>query len=138
MKKLLFILIMLLVGIVSMVSIPEVDAHHKDDHDKGGKKEKRTVEVTGSLGPDNPFICCGVETYTITSTGNPANSPVYVSLASPGCCSGSKVWTDENGVMIFNKATGAPGTYQAAIFRLVGVDIFTDPIYVTFEVIPIP
>lgn len=136
MRRLIQVIVLLVM--LSGITVSIADAHHKDTHDKGGKKEKRTVEVTGSLGPDNPFLCCGAEVYTITNGGNPPNSPVYVSLASPGCCSGSKVFADDNGVATFAKETGAPGTYTAAFFRSTGNDIFTDPIYIIFEVIQPP
>ena len=82
-----------------------------DDSGSGG------LTVTGSLSSSNPYQAWGAETYTVHGTGYGAIESVYISLASPGCCSGSKVWTDRNGEFSFSKATGAPGTYTATALQ---------------------
>ena len=81
-----------------------------------GNKNGGSIIVEGSLSGSGDLIAWGGEAYTVRGSGLAANSPINISLASPGCCSGLQVWTDRLGNFSFTKLTGAPGTYSAVAF----------------------
>ena len=110
--------------------------HGKGKGNKGGNDSGSvTLSVTGSLGDSNPYQAWGAEVYTVSGSGLGANEAVYISLASPGCCSGSKVWTNRAGEFSFSKATGAPGTYTATALQASGGGKFKQVGKISFLVV---
>ncbi len=133
------IVIMVLLVAALSTSTVLADPGHKGGHGKGNKggndSGSASLSVTGSLGDSNPYLAWGHEVYTVHGTGLGANEAVYISLASPGCCSGSKVWTDRNGEFSFSKATGAPGEYTATALQASGGGKFKQVGKVSFLVV---
>ena len=68
---------------------------------------------TASMSVDgNPFAAWGEEDYVVHGTGFHPDEPVYLSLATPGCCSGDITVADGDGNFTMTRTTGAPGTYE--------------------------
>lgn len=76
----------------------------------GGAKASMWVE-------GNPFAAWGVEEYTVNGSGFHPDEPVFLSLATPGCCAGNWIIADGEGDFSFSRATGAPGTYEVTAFQ---------------------
>lgn len=91
----------IMVGILAM----PVEAHHRDDHDKGGGGSTASMNVT----PDPVTVG---ESYQVHGMGFGDFDHVHLSIASPGCCSASNVFPDSNGEFILGKTAGVPGTYR--------------------------
>jgi len=109
----------LLFGIFSMgtlLAAPGGKGNGNGNGNENGNKNGGSISVEGSLSGSGDLIAWGGEAYTVRGSGLNANSPINLSLASPGCCSGSQVWTDRLGNFSFTKLTGAPGTYSAVAF----------------------
>ena len=60
----------------------------------------------------NPFAAWGEEDYTVHGAGFNPGEPVYLSLATPGCCAGDVTVADGDGTFAMTRTTGAPGTYE--------------------------
>lgn len=76
----------------------------------GGAKASMWVE-------GNPIAAWGVEEYTVNGSGFQPDKPVFLSLATPGCCAGNWIIADSEGDFSFSRATGAPGTYEVTAFQ---------------------
>ncbi len=113
MMKILAILAILFIGLLAM----PVEAHHKPGHTQGGGNGGGPSSGASMTVTPNP-VTAG-ETYTVHGTGFEDFSRVYLSVASPGCCSGSNVFP-VNGEWDFIKEAGAPGTYKFTALVFVG------------------
>ncbi len=56
----------------------------------------------------NPFAAWGEEDYIVEGTGFHPDEPVYLSLATPGCCAGDITVADGDGKFTMTRTTGAP------------------------------
>ena len=133
-----FIPIVVMVLLVAALSASPVLAapggNGKGKGHQGGGGSSATMTVTGSLSSSNPYLAWGQEVYTVRGEGFGTSEPVYISLASPGCCSASTLWTDRLGEWSFSKATGAPGTYTVNAYEKSGNGKFKRVASRSFEV----
>jgi hypothetical protein len=73
----------------------------------GGRSSTASLVVEG-----DPFAAWGEEVYVVHGTGFHPDEPVYLSLATPGCCAGDITMADGDGNFTMPRTTGAPGTYE--------------------------
>ena len=97
-------------------------------HGKGGSS-------TASMSVDgNPFAAWGEEDYVVHGTGFHPDEPVYLSLATPGCCAGDITVADGDGNFTMTRTTGAPGTYEIKASQFSGKGKLSFMASVTFSV----
>lgn len=65
----------------------------------------------------NPFAAWGAEEYSVHGAGFHGDEPVYLSLATPGCCAGDVTVADTDGNFTMTRLTGAPGTYEIKAYQ---------------------
>lgn len=82
----------------------------------------------------NPFAAWGEEEYVVQGTGFHPDEPVYLSLATPGCCAGDITVADGDGNFTMTRTTGAPGTYEIKASQFSGKGKLTFMAAVTFIV----
>ena len=97
-------------------------------HGKGGSSPA-SMWVDG-----NPFAAWGEEDYVVHGTGFHPDEPVYLSLATPGCCAGDITVADGDGNFTMTRTTGAPGTYEIKASQFSGKGKLTFMAAVTFNV----
>ena len=119
-----------------LVSLLSISAVLAAPGGKGkGNHNSASMSVEGTFSGADDLIAWGGEVYTVHGTGLEPNTPINISLASPGCCSGLQVWTDRLGNFSFSKPTGAPGTYTAKAFHSSGNGKPKKVASVSFEVV---
>jgi hypothetical protein len=79
----------------------------------GGGSSTASLVVEGA-----PFAAWGADSYTVRGAGLRPNEPVYLMLATPGCCAATVAATDGDGKFEFTRVTAAPGTYEIVASQL--------------------
>ncbi len=113
-------IVLVLVAVMTLTATPVLAAPGGNGNGKGGGhgrggggSSSTTLVVVGG-----PFAAWGADSYTVRGTGLRPNEPVYLMLATPGCCSATVVATDGDGNFEFTRGTGAPGTYEIVASQL--------------------
>lgn len=73
-----------------------------------------TLQVT-----PNPVAAYGA-TYTVTGTGFPASTLIYIQESRPSCCTSFNRTTDALGNLRYSSTTWSPGTYTVQAFAKSG------------------
>jgi hypothetical protein len=113
----------------SGLAAPGGKGHGKANGHGNGGSSAADMWVEG-----NPFAAWGEEDYVVHGTGFHPDEPVYLSMATPGCCAGDITVADGDGNFTMTRATGAPGTYEIKASQFSGKGKLTIMASVSFLV----
>ncbi len=116
-------------GSTGIDAAPGGNGQGKGNGHGNGRSSAASMWVDG-----NPFAAWGEEDYVVHGTGFHPDEPVYLSLATPGCCAGDITVADGDGNFTMTRTTGAPGTYEIKASQFSGKGKLTFMAAVTFNV----
>ncbi len=114
----LFAIILILTVVMTLTASAALAAPGGNGRGHGNGKGGGGSSAASLVVEGDPFAAWGVDSYTLRGTGFGSSAPVYLMLATPGCCAATVVATDGDGTFEFTRVTAAPGTYEIVASQL--------------------